>query len=249
MLRNISHKCKRIDVRMFSLILILLPTAVALGSEPIPLVASRWDWPAVKFNQEAQNDLGKGDLEGARRNIDEALRRAPTFWLAYYTRARFFVRERKWDLAIRDCNEVLRQYSAWVPAALLRARINLQIGNYSAAKREFDHIVAIQPRPQFQAMAFEARAWFRATCPDVSFRNPQGAIEDAKKACTITQWKEVNPLDTLATGYAAAGDFDSAVRYEQQAMQAYDAKQRAGMMEMLQKHLAVFKQHQRVTTP
>ena len=40
----------------------------------------------------------------------------------------------------------------------------------------------IEPRKEFYGMAFDARAWFRATCPDASFRNPQGAIDDAKKS-------------------------------------------------------------------
>jgi tetratricopeptide (TPR) repeat protein len=89
-------------------------------------------------------------------------------------------------------------------------------------------------------MAYDGRALFRASCPDPSFRNPQGAIEDAKKACGITQWKEADPIDTLAIAYAAAGDFDSALRYEQQAMQAYDA---GSMSKTLHEHLVVFKQH------
>src|SRR5262249_34159179 len=161
---------------------------------------------------EAEKDLQKGDLKAARQNIDEALRRGPDYWPAYYDRARLFAAEGKWDSALRDWNEVLHRYSAFIPAALLRARVNAYIGNYPAARSEFDHVIAIQPRPQFYAMAFNDRAWFRATCPNESFRNPQGAIEDAKKACSITQWKEADPIDSLATAYAAAGDFDSAER-------------------------------------
>src|SRR5713226_906128 len=210
-------------MRLFPLILILFSAEAGLASEPTRIVVSRWDWAAAKFDRDAENDLRRGDLESARRNIAEALRRAPTFWPALYTRAQLASREGKWDQAIRDCNEVLRQYSAYVPAALLRAQINGHIGSYPAASKEFDHVIEIQPRREFYAMAFDARAWFRATCPDASFRNPQRAIDDAKKACTITQWKEANPLDTLATAYAAAGDFDSAARYEHQAMQASDA--------------------------
>ena len=57
----------------------------------------------------------------------------------------------------------------------------------------------------------------------------------------MTQWKEVNPLDTLAT----ASDFDSAVRYDQQAMQAYNA---GPMSQTLQQHLAMFREHRRLTS-
>jgi len=227
-------------MRTFPLILFLFGASAVLASEPITVVSSRLDWGAVKFDEEAQKDLQKRDLAEARRNIDEALRRGPNYWPAFFSRARLYAMEAKWDLALRDCNEVLHRYSAFVPAALLRAEINSHIGRCAAARSEFDHVIAIQPRPQFYAMAYNDRALFRASCPDPSFRNPQGAIDDAKKACGITQWKEADSIDTLAVAYAAAGDFDSALRYEQQAMQAYDA---GSMSKTLQEHLAMFKQH------
>jgi tetratricopeptide (TPR) repeat protein len=232
-------------MRTFPLVLVLfLFSAVAgFASEPIPVVVSRWDWAAVKFNQEAENDLRKGDLEAARRNIAEALRRAPTYWPTLFTRAQLFSREGKWDLAIRDCNEVLRQYSAFAPAALLRAHVNAKLGNYAAVKKELDHVVAIQPRPQFCAMAFAQRALFRATCPNPSFRDARGAIDDAKKACTVTSWREADPIDTLAIAYAESGDFDSAIRYEQQAMSTSDANE---ISRTLQEHMSMLKQHRPV---
>jgi len=231
-------------MRLFPLILIVFCAVAGLASEPTTIVVSRWDWAAAKFDRDAENDLGRGDLESARRNVAEALRRAPTFWPALYTRAQLAISERKWDQAIRDCNEVLRQYSAYVPAALLRARVNAALGNYAAARKEFDHVIEIQPRREFYAMAFNQRALFRATCPNSSFRDVRGAIDDAKKACTVTIWREADPIDTLAIAYAESGDFDSAVRYDQQAMQAYEA---GSMSKTLQEHLAMFKQHRRVT--
>jgi Tfp pilus assembly protein PilF len=225
------------------LVLYLFSAAAGLASEPTRIVVSRWDWAAAKFDRDAENDLRRGDLESARRNIAEALRRAPTFWPALYTRAHLFSREGKWDQAIRDCNEVLRQYSAYVPAALLRARINAALGNYSAARKEFDHVIEIQPRREFYAMAFEQRALFRAGCSNPSFRDARGAIDDAKKACTVTNWREADPIDTLAIASAESGDFDSAIRYEQQAMSASDANE---ISRTLQEHMSMFKQHRAV---
>jgi tetratricopeptide (TPR) repeat protein len=212
-------------MKMFPLtgIFVFFVAAQALASEPTTVVVSRWDWGAVKFDEEAEKALQKGDLKSAHQNIDEAIRRGPDYWPAYYDRARIFAAEGKWDRALGDCNDVLKRYSAFVPAALLRPRINAHLGNYSAARSELDHAIAIQPRARFYAMAFNNRAWFRATCPNQSFRNPQGAIDDAKKACTITQWKEADPIDTLAVAYAASGHFDSAVRYVDKAMHTYDA--------------------------
>jgi hypothetical protein len=49
-------------------------------------------------------------------------------------------------------------------------------------------------------------------------RNGQLAIADAKKACELEKWEIAGHIDTLAAAYAEAGDFDSAIRYEDQAI-------------------------------
>jgi hypothetical protein len=68
------------------------------------------------------------------------------------------------------------------------------------------------------ARTLSDRAWFQATCPDASFRSGQQAVKDAKAACSIMAWKDENMIDILAAAYAETGDFDSAVRYAQQAL-------------------------------
>jgi tetratricopeptide (TPR) repeat protein len=69
-----------------------------------------------------------------------------------------------------------------------------------------------------QTMVLNNRAWLRATCPDASIRNGQLAIADSKKACELDNWILASHIDTLAAAYAEAGDFDSAVRYQQEAI-------------------------------
>src|SRR6202011_2502997 len=150
-------------------------------------------------------------------------------------------RERKWDQVIRDCSEVLRQESTFVEAAVLRAVANYALGRYSASSRELDNVIGLRPvRVETFAWALERRAWLHATCPDASLRNGRSAIDDAKKACNMTKWKEVGPIDTLAAAYAETADFDSAIRYEQQALSASDANE---ISRTLQEHMSMFKQH------
>jgi hypothetical protein len=86
------------------------------------------------------------------------------------------------------------------------------------------------------------RAWFQATCPEPAFRNGQRAVKGAKVACSISEWKDENTIDTLAAAYAETGDFDSAVRYAAQALAItgiapVDSKR-------IQQHLALFERHQ-----
>jgi tetratricopeptide (TPR) repeat protein len=244
-LRDLSRAYDRFEMRLFPVIVVLfLIGAAAHASEPIKVYGGKaHDW-AIKFSNDAEAQLRKGDLDGASHSIAEALRYDPSYWPALYVRAKISGRRGKWDEMIRDCTELLRQDSTFAPAALLRAQANIALRNYAAARKELDHVVEIQPREQFYAMAFNQRAWFRATCPDPSLRNAHGAVEDAKKACSITQWREADPIDTLAVASAEAGDFDSAVRYLERAMKAYDAGE---MQKTLEQHLAMFKQHRPIT--
>ena len=105
-----------------------------------------------------------------------------------------------------------------VEAALLRANINARLGKYADAIKEYDFLVSLHPRKVTLARILSDRAWFRATCPNASFRNGQQAVKDAKAACSIMIWKDEQMIDTLAAAYAETGDFNSAVQYASQAL-------------------------------
>jgi tetratricopeptide (TPR) repeat protein len=164
-------------------------------------------------------------------------------WPALYIRAQIFRKESKYELAIQDCNEALRQYPGCVEASLLRASVKVRLGKYAEALKEFNYLISLHPRPVTLARALSDRAWFQATCLDASFRNGHQAVKDAKAACSIMTWKDEDMIDTLAAAYAETGDFDSAVRYAAQALavkgiSSQDAK-------VFREHLALFQQRKR----
>jgi tetratricopeptide (TPR) repeat protein len=221
-------------------------TSVAVPAlELSDFVAGRGrNWDAIKLLSQGDEELRSGNFQAARRDFDATIRNDPSLWVAVYWRARLSARERKWDQVIRDCSEVLRQESTFVEAAVLRAVANSALGKYSASLREFDNVIALRPaRVETFGWVLERRAWLRATCPDASLRNGRSAIDDAKKACSMTKWKEAGPIDTLAAAYAETADFDSAIRYEQQALSAPDANE---ISRTLQDHMALFKQRRPV---
>jgi Tfp pilus assembly protein PilF len=223
---------------------IFASTAVIHASVPIIVATPQRMRAAMKLVTDAQDLLQKGDVTGAKRNVDTVLQRDSTFWPALYVRAQIYSHEGKYDLALKDCNEALRQDRSVVEAALLRANINARLGKYADALKEFDYLVSLHPRNVTLARVLSDRAWFRATCPNPSFRNGQQAVKDAKAACSIMVWKDEHMIDTLAAAYAETGDFNSAAQYAAQALAVKGIS--ADSKKLFQQHLALFQQHKAI---
>jgi tetratricopeptide (TPR) repeat protein len=145
----------------------------------------------------------------------------PDRWTAYYNRALVSSQEKKWPAALQDLNTTIKLQPAFFEASWKRAGLYLDIGNYAAALKDLDILakltLQVQQSGQY-ALVLNQRAWLRATCPEASFRNGQLAIADSKRACQLSKWNRAGWVDTLAAAYAETGDFDAAVRYEQQAI-------------------------------
>ena len=221
-------------------IAILTAATMTQASVPIIVATPQRMRAAMKLVTDAQNLLEKGDVAGAKRNVDAALHSDPTFWPALYVRAQIFASQGKYDVALQDCNEALRQERGLVEAALLRANINARLGKFTEAQKEFNYLVSLHPRRVTLARVLSDRAWFYSTCPNASFRNGQQAVKDAKAACSIMVWKDEHMIDTLAVAYAEAGDFNSAVQYVSQALAMKGISPDGA--KLFQKHLALFQQ-------
>ena len=228
-------------IKIFAISLaILISATVMRASVPIIVATPQRMQAAMKLVTDAQDLLQKGDVAAAKRNCDAVLQRDPTFWPALYVRAQIYSRQGKYDLALKDCNEALRHDRSVVEAALLRANINAHLGKYAEALKEFDYLISLHPRNVTLARALSDRAWFRATCPNASFRNGQQAVKDAKAACSIMIWKDEHMIDTLAVAYGEIGDFNSAVQYVSQALAVKGISPNSA--KLFQKHLALFQQ-------
>ena len=176
-----------------------------------------------KLEVETEIDRGiikftAGDKVAARAHYDAAIKLDPKAWQAYYDRAVLSMIEKKWAPALSDLNESIRLNPKYLHAAVMRSEINAHLGNYDAALSELDHLSKIQLNQSAEDV-YNNRAWIRATARNAAFRNGKLAVEDGIRACNVSRWKSPFSLDSLAAGYAELGDFDSAARYEQKAIE------------------------------
>lgn len=92
----------------------------------------------------------------------------------------------------------------------------LKEGQYIEALKALDHGLSMNSDvPDLQ----NSKAWLLATCKDESIRNGKLAVEHAVKACELTAFEDPVHLDTLAAAHAEAADFESAVKFEQAAIE------------------------------
>ena len=225
------------------LIALITVTTALRGSVPIDIRAGHGvNRIAIKLLKEAEEQLKTGDVEKAQHSIDAALRSDPTFWPALYTRAKVFYYKHKCELAVKDCDEALRQNRTFIEAALLRAGANACLGKYAEALKEINHCISLHPRSDAYARALSNRARIRATCPDPTFRDGKAAVKDALNACKLMDWQDEISLNVLSMAYAEVGDFNSAVRYAEQALTTKEISPVSS--KKIQRHLALFRQHQ-----
>jgi len=187
------------SIRIIALLIAAI-ASLAAANASVPIIVSRGAGRRAVGNlcNKAENQPKMGDVSGAKRSVDAAVHADPKFWPALYIRAKIFLRQGQYQLAIADCNEALQQYSGFVEASLLRAAINAHLGKYAEALKEVNYVISLHPQRVTLGRALKQRAWLQATCPDPTFRNGQQAIRDAKAACSIAEWKDENTIDTLA---------------------------------------------------
>lgn len=113
-------------------------------------------------------------------------------------------------------DEAIEHYRRAVEADsnYINARYNLGLalssrGEYEEAMSQYRRVLEAEPD---NAAALNSMAWILCTHPDVGRRDALRAISLARRAAELTEYKKAEVLDTLATSYAEAGQFEQAER-------------------------------------
>ena len=175
----------------------------------------------------------KRDYARAVAAYNEAVKLNPNQAAFYNDRGMAYRKLKKYEAAIADYTQAIKLTPQQADAYYNR-------GNAYKANREFEKAIAdlgeavrLNPR---DAQAHNNLALLLASCPKEKLRDGKKAVGHATKACELTDWKNADLLDTLATAYAEAGKFDLAVRWAKAAVKAAPDEDKAE----IQGHVELF---------
>lgn len=136
----------------------------------------------------------------------------------YTHRALSYGAVKKFDRAISDLNKAIALKPGKRDGYLHRGNIYSKTGNYHLAAADLEKAIAVDPKSSW---AYQAMAWFHATCPESDFRDGARAVRFAEKSLEVEKKDRSNPMlyDTLAAALAESGQFQKAVETQKKAIE------------------------------
>ena len=135
--------------------------------------------------------------------------------------------------ALEAFSEAIRINPKSAEAYLRRADTHVRLGHHAEAVADYEKALEFEPE---NSGALNNLAWLLATSPRDSLRDGKRAIELAKKACEVTNYKQAHILSTLAAGYAEAGDFKTAIEWSQKAVELATGELKDGLKQELERY-------------
>jgi tetratricopeptide (TPR) repeat protein len=170
---------------------------------------------AVAYRNRGELLAALGRTEEAIADYDSALSQMPHDAELYDMRGHALHRSGRYDEAIADFGDAVRLAPQDAAPFAHRGNVYAERGEYPRAIADFRQALSIDSK---SAEALRSLAWLLATCPDQQYRNSREALASAEQAARLAAPGDPFVLDALAAAHANAGQFDRAVRYQQDAI-------------------------------
>ena len=178
-----------------------------------------------------------GQTAEGLKDYAEAIRLNPTAPSWYSNRGLIHMEANKVDDAILDFSAAIDLIPTSEVPYRNRAMAYSRKKDWARAAADYEKVVEISPD---SAVGQNGLAWLLSTAPDDKVRDGKRALEAAKKACELTNYKNGGYLDTLAAAYAELGEFDRAVEWQEKALKTGDIPIKD--MDAARERLVLFKQ-------
>jgi tetratricopeptide (TPR) repeat protein len=155
-------------------------------------------------------------LDEAIAQFEEVLKANPDDLQLRLQLALYYSAKRRTRKAIETFSAVLEKHAD--NAIALRGRADALLGIGKQAEAVGDYEKALEQTPEDTGV-LNNLAWVLATSPDEKLRDGLRAIELAKKACELTEYKQAHILSTLGASYAETGDFETAMEWSRKAIE------------------------------
>ncbi len=158
----------------------------------------------------------QGDYDNAVEHFHKALRVKHDWPEAYYNMGRALYLQGDRDSAAKQFVQALRLKPDYLAARIKLAHTLAEMGETRYAVDHFYKALELQPD---NIEILTGLAWLLAASEDTAIRDPAAAVKLAQQACELTNYEQIEALDTLAVAYAAAGKFPQAIETAQKALQ------------------------------
>jgi tetratricopeptide (TPR) repeat protein len=155
------------------------------------------------------------DYTAAISSLQELLKKAPQSSQLLGQIGMLYEANKQPRKAIATYDDVLAHDPDSFSALRGRADAYLNIGKHAEAVADYNAALKIKPD---DSGVLNNLAWVLATSPDDKVRDGKRSIELSTKAAKLDDYKQAHILSTLAAGYAETGDFDTARKWSQKAV-------------------------------